>query len=34
MHGGAAMMTRDEHHRAMMALRIAHITSPAEGVLQ
>lgn len=24
-------MTRDEHHRAMMALSIAHITSPAEN---
>ena len=25
------MMSKDEHHRAMMALSIAHITSPAEN---
>lgn len=25
------MMSREEHHRAMMMLSIAHITSPAEN---
>lgn len=25
------MLSREEHHRAMMALSIAHITSPAES---
>lgn len=25
------MMSREDHHRAMMALSIAHITSPAES---